>query len=615
MHEPSNDRVRGIPLRQFNPVYRKHHYEIVRMVNPSLYRLLVEYDSMLDELTVWIEGDIPIRVSDRRQGRWDIALALEAIQEWDRFVDSYPNDEISLIFVMGMGFGDELLRLHRLTRRCPKAVVVVLERNVAPLLAFLSMGDYSDVLINGSIVWCVGEAGISQLSATIKEKALWPRWRGKVDAISSPGRAGHDEIEQYTRLIQKLNTEARIWIESFTNAENAFKQAIQRKSERPAHVWSSGSATEYTTTPILKGILGGLRQCGLRATFTPLPQGPSRAITEYAGLVEARPDAVFFINDPTCASLPHGEFHRVVWVMDDPAFRKSRSTTPRYDPEEWVFYTDKKYEPELRTQGAEKLAFAPACSVLEREGTLKEEFRYPIVFVGMMWDPRPFLSQLARTDRDTLEEVYAEANQSNGGTIALRGLWKHREVSPSLLRRVNELCLKAGRSFGDPCLALTYATYLLDIYRRRWNIVKALLPLGLHIYGARDWLTFLQDGYAERYHGFLPYDELADLYRSAKVVVGIHSLQLPTGISIRDFDVLRAGGCLVTDPVEDMNEETLLPGRDLITAKAPEEFASIIHELLHDQDKRSVIALRGRQTVLEKHLPKHRARKMVETIR
>ena len=44
-----------------------------------------------------------------------------------------------------------------------------------------------------------------------------------------------------------------------------------------------------------------------------------------------------------------------------------------------------------------------------------------------------------------------------------------------------------------------------------------------------------------------PYHDLADAYASADVCLNIHSIQCPTCLNPRDFDVLMATGCLLSD--------------------------------------------------------------------
>ena len=268
----------------------------------------------------------------------------------------------------------------------------------------------------------------------------------------------------------------------------------------------------------------------------------------------------------------------------------------------------------LAEQGADRRAHIPVFALLDREGTIRSELAYPLVYVGMVNNMETQFERLKAHDRDSIEEVRTLTRESGTGTMGATQIWANREIPSSLLEQANAICAAHGRRFEEAPVALSYVTYLWDTFRRRWETARALLPLGLHVYGGPDWLPLLGDEYADRYHGVVPYTELADIYRSARVAVNVHSLQLPTALNIRDYDVLMAGGCLLTDTVQEMGEETLLPGRDLTAADGPEAFAERARELLDDDVRRVALAKQGQTTVMDRHVPSHRAKIILDSL-
>ena len=105
----------------------------------------------------------------------------------------------------------------------------------------------------------------------------------------------------------------------------------------------------------------------------------------------------------------------------------------------------------------------------------------------------------------------------------------------------------------------------------------------------------------------LAHEQLADAYASARLCLNIHSLQCPTCLNSRDFDVLTAKGCLVSDEVEDLHAGLLEPGLDCATFQSAEELQETVRDLLSNAEKREAMREQGHQTCREKHTPAHRA--------
>ncbi|MBD3267361.1 glycosyltransferase [bacterium] len=600
-----------MPINEWGTSYLDEHMEILKMFDPSAYEALLSCKPSLDRVEITLQQGFPYQV--RSPGKAEKAIQPpEALrQSIQHKLNHIRRHQPAMFFLAGSGLGYELTRVQDLTQDLPETVVMVMEEDPTWVWISLILTDLRPLLSRGAIVWVVGNPLEQNLLQVVNEHGLFQIFEPQMDIVVSSTASEPAVRQRYAAAYQNAWKTIVSWRKAFEDTESQFLKSFNQETAKPAHVWSSGSRTEYASTPIVKAIHHGLALNGLKTTFTALPKGRTHKLVEYRGIVEADPDTVFTLNDPTRSYVPNGVFHRMVWVTDDPFLRKNYRTAPKYDPTELVFYADRSYQNELKRQGAERMALLPEFALLEREGQYREEYAFPLVFVGMVWSMEPFLSSLKTADRDVLEEAHAGAVESGEGTSVLREWWMNREVPDTLLNAAKAFYGQRGRTHAAIPETLSYIVYMMNMYYRRWFTAKALLPLGLHVFGNKEWLPLLGDGYQDRYHGLVEYGRLADIYQSATIAVNLHSLQLPTALNIRDYDILMAGGCLLADPVEEMSEETLLPGRDCETAATPSGFHDMAEALLGDPGRCDRLARQGRETVLQNHLPGRRAERML----
>ncbi len=601
-----------IPYHQYSNFYLGNNLDTLKLVEPALYQYLSSYINQLEKIELLLIDNIPEKARDAENNYWTLKPPENLIQALHTKLDAIQKQKPSLLLLAGSGYGAELTLMHEFVQNLTETIVVVVEHDPLNILLAMSICDLRKILLSGIITWSIGEPIVETLTKAIKDNALFLVFSNNIEMLFSSTAQDQSTKNQYIQGFQQSIQEIAEWCKNKNAITAKSTENLNRRPDNLSHVWSAGSPTEYTATPILLAIHRGLEAFDIQSAFTFLPCGRSRRLVQYYGQMQTNPDAILFLNDPTRCYVPDGAFHRITWVTDDPSFRKNYQVAPRYDAEELVLYADQTYKEELIRQGAQRLKHFPVFALLEREGTFKQELAYPLVFVGITWNMAPFLSSLKTQDRDLLEETYAEGLQLKTGTSGLKALWSQREIPASLLTCAAQLYEKCGRRHQEASETLAYVVYMLDIYHRRWNMTQALLPLGLHVYGNYDWKPLLGDKYADRYHGFIPYHQLADLYRSAQVVIGIHSLQLPTAINIRDCDVLMAGGCLLSDPVDGMSEDAILAGRDCETATTTAEFTEKAALLLNDEDRRNQLSTNGRQTILDRYLPHHRAKIIVD---
>lgn len=148
--------------------------------------------------------------------------------------------------------------------------------------------------------------------------------------------------------------------------------------------------------------------------------------------------------------------------------------------------------------------------------------------------------------------------------------------------------------------------------------------------------TFIAGGFWERlqtygelagciHSGFIPPEETANYYSSAKLVINIHrpweggqdnrnAFQIPSlSINPRTYEISACGTMQLTDVREDLTRY-YRPGYDLETFGTAEELQSKIeYYLTHDKERR-LFALRGLRTTLRRHTFKARLPELLDLL-
>jgi GT2 family glycosyltransferase/spore maturation protein CgeB len=144
----------------------------------------------------------------------------------------------------------------------------------------------------------------------------------------------------------------------------------------------------------------------------------------------------------------------------------------------------------------------------------------------------------------------------------------------------------------------------------RWGIereietgFRSVAPAGLAIYG-KGW-DELEDA-KKHAHGPASYEELPSIYAGASVVLDdAQAPCLPYGaLNSRVFDALAAGSLVITNCASGVHE---LFDHEFPTWTAAEEIGGTVHQLLHDDERRSRLVRRYRRKVLTEHTYAHRA--------
>ena len=150
---------------------------------------------------------------------------------------------------------------------------------------------------------------------------------------------------------------------------------------------------------------------------------------------------------------------------------------------------------------------------------------------------------------------------------------------------------------------------------------RAALPhLKYSVYGVRyprPVVARFNDGLDIAYRGWLPNVRVPRVYSAARVVLHVPRRQyvalLPGTPTIRVFEALATGACLISLPWED-TDHLFDAGHDYAVARSPGEMRDLIAWLCADDDARAGFGARGRATILERHTCGHRAEQLLELV-
>ncbi|MBD3265410.1 glycosyltransferase, partial [bacterium] len=344
-------------------------------------------------------------------------------------------------------------------------------------------------------------------------------------------------------------------------------------------------------------------------------------------LFRFRPDCLFLLNGPSASTLQYLGFsagmetgipsRRLTWYVDDPNYLATREGNWACYQKDDVAVADRTYVTAFSRPQPRSLFHLPPAAMLESKGRFDPDLHFPILYVGSIMNLQETLSHLPMAVQTLIQDI-VRAREAKKEVSFLA--WMHemnphaqkqKELAEIAQRIVQE---RTAKRFPHPEQYVDYFFYLVATFYKRWNVVKTLLPLGLHVFGPNDWIPLLGDAYRDRHHGILDASELADAYASAKININLHSLQCPTSLNIRDFDIPRAGGFLLTDWVEDLEGGYVNHKEHVCAVANCEEFAAQADYYLAHENERGEIAQTGCDWVANHHTFRHRAQAVLHRL-
>ena len=430
--------------------------------------------------------------------------------------------------------------------------VVLWEPDLDLWRALLSRHDLAGPLASGRLVPCVGV----DLAALGWTGAVWE----------------HPQLGHYRPWARGLLDAGRPLALMFAGElfVDDVVEALQHSGWR-VFVWDAVHLSERENQHVLR--------CGAKACF---------AINTQPGLVEAaeavRMPVVLWEIDPT---------------TDGPA-RLSRNSRGAYA------FTYRKAQVRPLSRAGYTAEYLPLAANARRlasprprpEGTLD------IGFVGASLVPS---SQRCKAQLAQLAPAGTAIRHALDRTLDLQRTLTDWQVPQLLEQLAPGLRERVRRQAGG----LDIAVLLREAHaaEKRLTWVANLGQLGVEVWGDPGWQLIAPHGV--RYRGWADhFRDVPALYQHVKVQVDIGRLYQSDIVTMRVFDVLAAGGFLITEPGEALSA-FFTPGVELETAASPEELVDKCRYYLAHPEARTRIARAGQARVRTDHTIEARVQRML----
>jgi spore maturation protein CgeB len=439
-------------------------------------------------------------------------------------------------------------------------------------------------------------------------------WRQKIPATFSP--------ISISRLDQTFLAQARIWfylpglsffpgfwtkVLAICRVQAHSQCAVQAQACRAVDTSGTLSSSQvfifgHEYSLLVPDICLGLEELGFRPQLIP-PNISGPELVQV--LAQTRPEFFLSINfqgiDPLGQNLALIERFQIpvaVWCVDNP-FHILTRIKGRFWQKLIIFVTDSWFIPHLKKYGGQKVFHLPLATspayfypYEKKSGYLRDK----IVFVG-------------RSEFPAKDKFFAASR-----------------LEPDLVARAQNLALEGTRPDFDwwlkqlnislwPGNKVRHVGYNAEVLNLYWRKVclQALARTGqLVVYGDKNWGNILPANVHLKgevdYYG-----PLSHIYTSARYVLNLTSMLLPSGLTQRHFDVWAAGGFLITDYTPGLK---LFP-RELIskiTFHRPGQIEKVLNELEKQSSLKKDIQSEFYKLILTKHTYKDRLEQILEIL-
>lgn len=524
----------------------------------------------------------------------------------------------AFLWLAGAGFG--YLASHWLDEIAGdyQQGLLLLENRPELVLMQFALLDSLSLIQSRQVYWAVGDPLAVRAAQLIEEERLFHVPTRQL-AILQERIILPDEQANYRAVMNDHNAKAAPRERALQNAQARFYRRMQDPPNLQTGVaWGFANPAAYAHTPLLKSLMNGFEEIGWRQALLETEEGFSTRYRIGEHLVESAPDLLLFCNAPsTQYVLPTIKRPRITVMLDNPRHYCPESLREKLGEMDTVIYMDRAFGDFFSSIENAKSCFIPVYPSIREPGVPREELKTPIVFVGSHTPVAELLENTPVRFQDEIEALgnYQIQHPREDASAAIAACEPSGGTMDQLERLANEFTARlTNRIFKDHAAKIAYYLYAFSNSLKRERIIKPLLNLGLTLYGSPSWARFLGERMADRYRGWLDPAELPHVYASAQICLNIHSLQCPTCLNVRDFDILSVGGVLLSDEVADTRAGILEPEIELIPFATPQEARDRAKALLDDAPRRAALREAGAAAIQKRHHPRHRARAILDAV-
>ncbi len=349
------------------------------------------------------------------------------------------------------------------------------------------------------------------------------------------------------------------------------------------------------------------------ATYETIGHDPKTEKRLHRVLHKEVPDMVFSLNYlPLVSRVCQSETIRYVsWLFDSPCFQLYSVTAA--NPCNVIFVFDKEEYRTFHNAGIETVHYLPLAVDMDRlESTLSnqtgDEFDYDVSFVGSLYmEELNYFPQV-------MSRLPEYAKGYIDGLIASQmKIWGYNFIQDLLGPVIDDL-YKAypvdPEPDGTEPREFFYAQYVIN--RRITTMERIELLMAAAAAYRVDLFTYKKDFVIPNVHNHGPVDHFRDMpvvFRRSKIDLNISGRLIKSGIPLRAFDVMGAGGFLLSNYQADLLD-FFVPGEDFAYFESKEDMLGKIGYYLTHEEERQAIAKNGHDKVAAEHTYRHRVREM-----
>lgn len=285
----------------------------------------------------------------------------------------------------------------------------------------------------------------------------------------------------------------------------------------------------------------------------------------------------------------------------------------------YVFLFDKETYLELKQGGIDTVYYLPLAANVKRLDSLVipkqavERVSADVSFVGSMYDEGHNLFD-RMTGLDDYTKGYLDALMD--AQMRVQGYSFVEEVlTPEILTAMQKQLPYVPQPDGVESLSYFYSQYVIDrkltSLERKHLLTKISERFSLKLYTHNK----PKDMPKAEYIGAIDWEEsMPAVFRCSKINLNISLRSIRSGIPLRAFDIMGAGGFLLTNYQADFFDY-FEPGEDFVYYESEADLLyKIDYYLIHD-DERKRIAENGHDKVKQHHTFHHRVEEMLAIIK
>lgn len=287
------------------------------------------------------------------------------------------------------------------------------------------------------------------------------------------------------------------------------------------------------------------------------------------------------------------------------------------NPCNYIFLFDKALYLDFAKEGITTIYYLPLCANTARLGAMqlpsdkRSILSSDVSFVGALYnESHNFLDRMTNLDDYTKGYINAimDAQMKVNGYFFIEEL-----LTPDIIASMKKSLEYHTQPGGTESDAYVYANYFLArkiTSIERQNLLKAVserFDTKLYTHNPTPTLPSIQNMGAVDYYEVMPH-----VFKNSKINLNITLRSIRSGMPLRAWDILGAGGFLLSNYQEDFFD-FFVPGEDFDFFDGTEDLLTKIEYYLSHEKERKDIAENGFCKVAKQHTYLHRVRTMLET--